>query len=446
MARKDAVALDVGARHVDVAPDHADFWTRGVGEAPEGPSGALSPRHSSGGFRHLLFSADERHDHEILNLADIERLDALRDQIRHRGIERRAFSYWGSVKGTVTLDVLRSPFFALSFAVYAATVAAFAHPAGIEDRTLYMTTLTVLGAFLSFASIFLNKETYQRFRVSYEASTASQSAIFECATVSRLGLRDVAGRTVVRFLCAAYLAAFAGLRDSHYDVEQVLLPFVQRHGLLTEREWALLSRRGGFAATGDRYRELLAWAVGVAQRERNDGRCHPEDARRIVKPILRLRGSLAVAYHRLGQPMPFVYVHLVRILTTCYLPVFAFVLARLGSRNPAVHTLACVAICITCFFFLGINTVSVKLADPYGHDIDDLRIIAHCSAMPGACRALLTTGMDEETTQALWQEAPASPFDDPVAYFSSSLSAAGATGSPTRRPAPVRGGAPSREA
>jgi len=122
------------------------------------------------------------------------------------------------------------------------------------------------------------------------------------------------------------------------------------------------------------------------------------------------------------------------------------VLARLGSRNPAVHTLACVAICITCFFFLGINTVSVKLADPYGHDIDDLRIIAHCSAMPGACRALLTTGMDEETTRALWQEAPTSPFDDPVAYFSSSLSAAGATGSPTRRPAPARGGAPSREA
>ena len=57
-----------------------------------------------------------------------------------------------------------------------------------------------------------------------------------------------------------------------------------------------------------------------------------------VKPILRLRASLAVGYHRLGQPMPFVYVHLVRILTTCYLPVFAFVLARLGSRNPAVHT------------------------------------------------------------------------------------------------------------
>ena len=87
MAAKDAVALDVGARHVAVAPDHAHFWTQGVGEAPQGPAGALAPRRSSAGFRHLLFSADERHDHETLNLADIERLDALRDKNktpRHR--------------------------------------------------------------------------------------------------------------------------------------------------------------------------------------------------------------------------------------------------------------------------------------------------------------------------------------------------------------------------
>ncbi len=184
MAAKDAVALEVGARHVAVAPDHAHFWTRGVGEAPQGPAGALAPRRSSAGFRHLLFSADERHDHETLNLADIERLDALRDKIRHRGIERRAFSYWGSVKGTVTLDVLRSPFFALSFGVYAATVAGFAHPAGVEDRTLYMTVLTVLGAFLSFASIFLNKESWSVWKPNFRRLTPStRPCLRDCVCV-----------------------------------------------------------------------------------------------------------------------------------------------------------------------------------------------------------------------------------------------------------------------
>ena len=38
----------------------------------------------------------------------------------------------------------------------------------------------------------------------------------------------------------------------------------------------------------------------------------------------------------------------------------------------------------------GINTVSTKLADPYGHDLDDLRILSHCKLMPGACKSILT--------------------------------------------------------
>ena len=79
-----------------------------------------------------------------------------------------------------------------------------------------------------------------------------------------------------------------------------------------------------------------------------------------------------------------------RLLTICYLPVFAFVLARLGSRTPEAIGLACVAIVIACLFSLGINTVSTKLADPYGHDLDDLRILSHCKLMPGACKSILT--------------------------------------------------------
>ena len=142
--------------------------------------------------------------------------------------------------------------------------------------------------------------------------------------------------------------------------------------------------------------------------------------------------------------MPFRWAeHLVRILTTCYLPVTAFVprgLARAtwrSTRRPSVLPSAS-----TCFFFLGINTVSVKLADPYGHDIDDLRIIAHCSAMPGACRALLTASLLAKRFRfrllLLRRRPPPRPQSS-----SSSSSAAGATGSPTRRSRPP-GGAPSR--
>ena len=114
----------------------------------------------------------------------------------------------------------------------------------------------------------------------------------------------------------------------------MLHPFLQKYGLLTEEEWEALRKRGGFAGTGDRYRELISWTLKVVNEERDAGRCHGNDAWRLCSDILMLRGKLAVGYDLLGQPVPFVYVHLVRLLTICYLPVFAFVLARLGSRTP----------------------------------------------------------------------------------------------------------------
>ena len=171
----------------------------------------------------------------------------------------------------------------------------------------------------------------------------------------------------------------------------MLHPFLQKYGLLTEEEWEALRKRGGFAGTGDRYRELISWTLKVVNEERDAGRCHGNDAWRLCSDILMLRGKLAVGYDLLGQPVPFVYVHLVRLLTICYLPVFAFVLARLGSRTPEAIGLACVAIVIACLFFLGINTVSTKLADPYGHDLDDLRILSHCKLMPGPSAASMTS-------------------------------------------------------
>ena len=88
----------------------------------------------------------------------------------------------------------------------------------------------------------------------------------------------------------------------------MLHPFLQKYGLLTEEEWEALRKRGGFAGTGDRYRELISWTLKVVNEERDAGRCHGFDAWRLCSDILMLRGKLAVGYDLLGQPVPFVYV------------------------------------------------------------------------------------------------------------------------------------------
>ena len=71
------------------------------------------------------------------------------------------------------------------------------------------------------------------------------------------------------------------------------------------------------------------------------------------------------------------------------------------SRRLRPKPEQCVAIVIACLFFLGINTVSTKLADPYGHDLDDLRILSHCKLAPSACRTILTAEIPEETRASL---------------------------------------------
>ena len=44
---------------------------------------------------------------------------------------------------------------------------------------------------------------------------------------------------------------------------------------------------------------------------------------------------------------------------------------------------------------------STKLADPHGHDLDDLRILSHCKLMPGACKSILTAELPAGTRASL---------------------------------------------
>ena len=79
-----------------------------------------------------------------------------------------------------------------------------------------------------------------------------------------------------------------------------------------------------------------------------------------------------------------------RLRFATFVPVFAFALTRI-SHAPSDHALAVVAIVVTNFFFLAINITTKKLADPYGHDLDDIHILSLCELMPGACARILET-------------------------------------------------------
>jgi predicted membrane chloride channel (bestrophin family) len=138
-------------------------------------------------------------------------------------------------------------------------------------------------------------------------------------------------------------------------------------------------------------RALIAWALRLVADERDAGRCDGSDAWLVISNLLQLRGKLATNYDLVGRPVPFVYVHLVRVLTEIFVPLFAFALTQISHGTITDHVLAVAAIVVTNFFFLAINITTKKLADPYGHDLDDLHILSLCELMPGACARILET-------------------------------------------------------
>lgn len=328
-------------------------------------------------------SSDDFRERLSLGYDEIIELDTERKTIGNKGLQRSSGGFFGS--GGATRDVLRMPLFWGSLAIYA--VAAWFLPS--HAPALGSAVVGVLGGYISFAALFLNNQAYNRYFESYGACCACQGRIFDAVTLASAGLRPEAAAAVARYCCAAFLAAFVGLSPEHYSVE-VLASFVTKHDLLTTAEWDALVAAGGFEGTGDRYRALIAWALRLVADERDAGRCHANDAWLLDSNLLELRAKLAKNYDLIGRPVPFVYVHLVRVLTEIFVPVFAFALTRI-SRAPSDHALAVVAIVVTNFFFLAINITTKKLADPYGHDLDDIHILSLCKLMPGACARILET-------------------------------------------------------
>ena len=142
---------------------------------------------------------------------------------------------------------------------------------------------------------------------------------------------------------------------------------------------------------GDRYRELVSWAVMVVHRQRERGVVDSDEEKLINESIFRFTNCLTGLYDIKNQPVPFVYIHLVRVLTVVYLPVFAFIGGATCDAKAVHVVMNLLAILISNLFFVGIQSIASKFSDPFGNKIYDLRVVTMISRMPVACEAVLAT-------------------------------------------------------
>ena len=75
------------------------------------------------------------------------------------------------------------------------------------------------------------------------------------------------------------------------------------------------------------------------------------------------------------QPVPFFYVHFIRLLVYLYLPLFSYALATTLSYDPSFFffnmIIGIVVVIAYNIYVIGFHCLGLALADPFGNDLVD---------------------------------------------------------------------------
>jgi hypothetical protein len=97
---------------------------------------------------------------------------------------------------------------------------------------------------------------------------------------------------------------------------------------------------------GVAYREVLAWLALDINAMQMEKVLHEKVGDGLWKDIVKVRENLEVIFDMDDQPIPFVYVHLIYLISTVYLPLMAYTLAytvSVEAQSPGVEMVACCA-------------------------------------------------------------------------------------------------------
>ena len=161
----------------------------------------------------------------------------------------------------------------------------------IKDASNAATTVHVLGGFLSFLVIFFQNENYDRFKHAYRELCHANEYIVNVAMAAKAVLEFDAARNVTRYCCAAAAFCIVGLVPRAYNSLTFLPKFIDRYRLLEGAEYKGLQVKG--MEGGDRYRELVSWAVMVVHRV--EKRRRARRARSIFKVLELARNEVLSA-------------------------------------------------------------------------------------------------------------------------------------------------------
>jgi hypothetical protein len=336
----------------------------------------------NGAITPLRGSLSYRGDSCFVTESELKWQDLRATESKRRALLKRAgdsffnilFSYEGTFWRIMTRDLLLW----LTIGVY--VIFRIVNKTCGHDFAISANQIGAVGAVMTFFLFFYHAQYSTRFERFFQNSTGVQGRIFDVATTIKAALPFDRGVRIVRHLNGASILGYVGL-SGVYSHEEFLVPLNERYKIFTEEEYEriLQIKQSGFSS--DPVREVITWVVTDINDALRQGFIDPHTAQDLRGQVLRVRGIIADMYDHYEQPLQFIYVHFIVILSVFYLFLLTIYISHEVNTSESAHwfneVVGFLALLLQCTFVIGIRYVAQVLRIPYAGELESLPVLSY---------------------------------------------------------------------
>lgn len=336
-----------------------------------------------------------------------------------------------SFYGTVLPDIVRSTFSWFNLVLYIAIrviIKMECLTIGLDLPQINTTLVSIVGSFMSFFLVFFVSQAYTRFCVQYDNSMRIEGRLLNLAFFARNNLDTVEAWRFVRYINAIHVAGYTGL--SHiYTENNIFDQMNAKHQLLTDVEIKRV-KEIGLNSGGTAYREILGWCYEIlyGQYRKHRDQFDVISFQTMLSELMTLRGCIGTLYDYDDQPIPFIYVHLVFLMSMFYCPLVAYTAAvYMPAKTVYIFPdlLGFFVVFLNMVFVIGLREIGHAMNSPYEDSLQDLSVLHYLNFTISATRKVLSGSSMPSPGIEIEEELEAARPDLGLAFIDHTVSTGG---------------------
>ena len=272
-----------------------------------------------------------------------------------------------------------------------------------------------MSTLVTFMIVFYVGYCYDRHYQQYLEANKGRNALVDCCAMAGAYMkRQEDADALWAYLNLAHVLAFVGLSPT-YTGGNLLDGFVKEHELQISASELNQLRAIGVESGQGAYLQVVQWALLVisAASEREDGTgVHFMKIHSMENEILLFRRSCAALYAYHFQVIPYVYTHMISLVSALYLVTYAVLKGTAFTPDSslafglAFPFLSLLLMTISC---IGLIEVGSTLANPWGGEFEDFCVLHFIDSAAVHTRSLVHSSLRGKSARSESAVSPVTP-------------------------------------